>query len=303
MLADLLDGLRSTRSSPRGRRGRCRRSTGRSPAARRRARAPRSRPRRRASGRSAASCSRGRSSRRRRRHACRRPRRAGWYFSCAPCSRIPCSGWMNVRADVAVLDQPLAERDAARAREADRGGRARLGDRQHEVGVDRRLGGEPLAHPHARARAPRRPRAACPGARGRRTRRCRARRARPARRPAPSGARPRRRGRARPARPRARRPRRRGRARTSPTRRPTRRRGVRARAAGSRAGRGTPASVPSESATTEYAPSSLRHRAGDGVLERPGVARRSAPRSARCRTWRRASRPRLRAARAAPARS
>ena len=39
----------------------------------------------------------------------------------------------------------------SRAREADRGGRARVGDRQHEVGVDRRLAREPLAHPHARA--------------------------------------------------------------------------------------------------------------------------------------------------------
>ena len=53
--------------------------------------------------------------------------------------------------DVAVLDQPLAERDPERAREADRGGRARVGDRQHEIGVDRRLRGEPLAHAHARA--------------------------------------------------------------------------------------------------------------------------------------------------------
>ena len=54
-------------------------------------------------------------------------------------------------ADVAVLDQALAERDARRAREADRRRRARVGDRQHEVGLDRRLGGEPLAHAHARA--------------------------------------------------------------------------------------------------------------------------------------------------------
>ena len=50
--------------------------------------------------------------------------------------------------DVAVLDQPLAERDPGRAREADRGRRARVGDRQHEVGLGGRLGGEPLAHPH-----------------------------------------------------------------------------------------------------------------------------------------------------------
>ena len=54
-------------------------------------------------------------------------------------------------ADVAVLDQPLAVRDPGRAREADRSGRAGVGDRQDEVGLDRRLVGEPLAHPHARA--------------------------------------------------------------------------------------------------------------------------------------------------------
>ena len=81
-------------------------------------------------------------------------------------------------ADVAVLDQPLAERDPGRAREADRRGRARVGDRQDEVGLDRRLVRR-AARPSARARrAPRRPRAACRAARGRRTRRCRARRAR-----------------------------------------------------------------------------------------------------------------------------
>ena len=54
-------------------------------------------------------------------------------------------------ADVAVLDQPLAERDPGSAREADRRRRAGVGDRQHEVGLDRRLLGEPLAHSHARA--------------------------------------------------------------------------------------------------------------------------------------------------------
>ena len=90
-------------------------------------------------------------------------------------------------ADVAVLDQALAERDAGRAREADRGRRARVGDRQHEVGVDRRLGGEPLAHPHARAVRLDARRAASRAGRGRRTRRCRARRARRAAPPARSG--------------------------------------------------------------------------------------------------------------------
>ena len=53
-------------------------------------------------------------------------------------------------ADVAVLDQPLLVRKARALREADRGGRARVGDRHHEVGVDGRLLGEALAHPHAR---------------------------------------------------------------------------------------------------------------------------------------------------------
>ena len=54
-------------------------------------------------------------------------------------------------ADVAVLDQALAVRDPGRAREADRGRRARVGDRHHEVGLGRRLGREPLAHAHAHA--------------------------------------------------------------------------------------------------------------------------------------------------------
>ena len=54
-------------------------------------------------------------------------------------------------ADVAVLDQALAERDSGRAGEADRRGRARVGDRQDEIGVDRRLCSEPLAHSNARA--------------------------------------------------------------------------------------------------------------------------------------------------------
>ena len=49
-------------------------------------------------------------------------------------------------ADVAVLDQPLLEGDPGRLREPDRRGRARVGDRHHEVGDDRRLLGEPLPH-------------------------------------------------------------------------------------------------------------------------------------------------------------
>ena len=123
--------------------------------------------------------------------------------------------------DVAVLDQPLAEREPQRAGEADRGGRARVGDRQDEVGLDRALAREPLAHPHPRVvhldalepavrageveELPDAERAAV----------------RPARAPASRAGRRRRRRRARPARPRGRTRRRRGRARTSRRRRPS----------------------------------------------------------------------------------
>ena len=51
--------------------------------------------------------------------------------------------------DVAVLDQPVVLRDAGCAREALRRGVAGVGDRDHEVGLDRRLAGEDLAHPAA----------------------------------------------------------------------------------------------------------------------------------------------------------
>ena len=54
-------------------------------------------------------------------------------------------------ADVAVLDQPLAEGDPGRAREPDRRRRARVGDGEDEVGLGGRLGGELLADPDARA--------------------------------------------------------------------------------------------------------------------------------------------------------
>ncbi len=53
--------------------------------------------------------------------------------------------------DVAVLDQPLAEGEAEPSREADGRRRAGIRDRQHEVGLDRRLGREAFAHPHPRA--------------------------------------------------------------------------------------------------------------------------------------------------------
>ena len=153
-------------------------------------------------------------------------------------------------ADVAVLDQPLAERDPGRAREPDRRGRARVGDRQDEIGVDRRLLGEPLAHPHARgvhldAFEPR----VRPGeveeledaerafGAGTAWRAC-----------TPSSSIE---EQLAAARARARARRRSGRARRSRTRLPSRRGGSRGRAAGSRAGRGRRASFPSESALTE----------------------------------------------------
>ena len=54
-------------------------------------------------------------------------------------------------ADVAVLDQPLLERDAALAGKADRRGRSRVRDGHDQVGLDGRFHREPLAHPHPRA--------------------------------------------------------------------------------------------------------------------------------------------------------
>ena len=52
--------------------------------------------------------------------------------------------------DVAVLDQPVVLREAGGPREAARGRVAGVRHRDHEVGVDRRLAGEDLAHPPAR---------------------------------------------------------------------------------------------------------------------------------------------------------
>ena len=152
MLADLLDrARRAAISSSSGRRGRCRRSTARSPAATRSARAPRPRPRRSSIStilrvvlpRTIESST----------TTTRWPATSasGLNFSLIPCCAQRLVGLDERAADVAVLDQPLAERDPGRAREADRGRRARVGDRQHEVGLDRRLRGEPLAHAHARA--------------------------------------------------------------------------------------------------------------------------------------------------------
>ena len=48
--------------------------------------------------------------------------------------------------DVAVLDQPVPERQPRRACVALRRGRSRVGHGDHDVGVGRRLGREPLAH-------------------------------------------------------------------------------------------------------------------------------------------------------------
>jgi hypothetical protein len=51
--------------------------------------------------------------------------------------------------DIAVLDQALVERDPGRLREADRGWGAGVGDADDEVGLDRSLLCQPLAHAHA----------------------------------------------------------------------------------------------------------------------------------------------------------
>ena len=76
---------------------------------------------------------------------------SGLNFILIPWRRSDVVGLDERAADVAVLDQPLAVRDSGRPREADRGGRARVGNRHHEVGLDGRLGCEPLAHPDTNA--------------------------------------------------------------------------------------------------------------------------------------------------------
>ena len=75
---------------------------------------------------------------------------SGLNLSRRPTSRSSWFGWMKVRPDVAVLDQPVAERQPRGARVADRGGRAAVGHGDHDVGLDGRLDGEPLAHALAR---------------------------------------------------------------------------------------------------------------------------------------------------------
>ena len=76
---------------------------------------------------------------------------SGLNFALTPCSRSAWSGWMNVRPDVAVLDQALGERNPACAREADRRRRARVRNGHDDVGLDGSLLREALAHAHARA--------------------------------------------------------------------------------------------------------------------------------------------------------
>ena len=71
---------------------------------------------------------------------------SGLNFIRSPCLRSSWPGWMKVRCDVAVLDQPVVLGQARGACEAVGGGVAGVGHRDHQVGVDRGLGGEDLAH-------------------------------------------------------------------------------------------------------------------------------------------------------------
>ena len=189
-------------------------------------------------------------------------------------------------ADVAVLDQALAERDAALAREADRRRRARVGDRHAR--------GRPRPAPRAASCSPIRTRAPCTSTPSRsrvgpreveELEDAERARARAARRPA-STCTPvlvdddqlARRDLALELRAdeveRA----------ASRTRRPSRRRARRARAAGTRAGRGRRRACPPR-ARDRVGALELRHRARDRLRERRARRSRSAPRSPRCRRW------------------
>ena len=65
--------------------------------------------------------------------------RTGLSFTRTPKWRIDCCGWMNVRPDVVVADEPHPHRDAALLGEADGGADARVGNRHDDVGLDRGL--------------------------------------------------------------------------------------------------------------------------------------------------------------------
>ena len=75
-------------------------------------------------------------------------------------------------ADVAILDEPLPERNATAAGEAFGGRDARLGYAHDQIGDSRSLIGEQLAHTQRARRARSARRACCRGGRSRRTRRC-----------------------------------------------------------------------------------------------------------------------------------
>ena len=62
----------------------------------------------------------------------------------------PLLGLDERASDVAILDQAVGERQPARPRVALRGRRAGVGHGDDDVGLGRRLGREPLAHPDAR---------------------------------------------------------------------------------------------------------------------------------------------------------
>ena len=75
---------------------------------------------------------------------------SGLNFSRRPCLRSSWPGLDERARDVAVLDQAVVLREPGGARVAARGGVAGVGHRDHEVGLDRRLAREDLAHPPAR---------------------------------------------------------------------------------------------------------------------------------------------------------
>ena len=193
-------------------------------------------------------------------------------------------------ADVAVLHEAVAVRDARRARVALRGGHTRLGNRHHHVGRARRLARELLAHALADARARSGRTAACRDARCRRTRRCRA--SARLRRSGSSARRSRRSRPARRARRRARSARRRCRARRvslASTQPPS----VRPSTSGRNPLRSrTPNRCASSISTSENAPASRGSTCCSAMLEVAAVGAaarrrtrgRAARRSARCRT-------------------